>query len=164
MKSIDLQIASDHRGMELKDKISKWLTPLDDDAPTRFGISLFADAGVYDDKKKVDSPDVVQAVAKDFATWDKVKHGWKVYNKGIIVCGSGFGVSIAANRFQYIRAVVCRTPKDAEMARLHNDANVLCLGADFTSFAQSKKIIEAFLTTKFEGGKHLTRVKKLGKL
>ena len=164
MKSIDLQMASDHRGMELKDKISDWLIPIDDDDPTRFGITLFQDTGVYNNKKKADYPDVVQAVVKDFATWDKVKLGWKVYNMAIIICGSGFGVSIAANRFQYIRAVVCRTPKDAEIARKHNDANVLCLGADFTSFAQSKKIIEAFLTTKFEGGKHLTRVKKLGKL
>tara|TARA_B100001248_G_scaffold262730_1_gene261789 strand:- start:12832 stop:13326 length:495 start_codon:yes stop_codon:yes gene_type:complete len=164
MKSIDLQIASDHRGMELKDKISEWLTPLDDDNPTRFGITLFQDAGVYNNKKKADYPDVVQAVVKDFATWDKVKAGWKVYNMGIIICGSGFGVSIAANRFQYIRGVVCRTPKDAEMARKHNDANVLCLGADFTSFAQSKKIIETFLTTKFEGGRHKKRVEKLGKL
>ena len=86
------------------------------------------------------------------------------YNRGILICGSGYGVSIAANRYKGIRAVVCRTPKEAEMARRHNDANVLCLGADFTNKEESYKIVDAFLTTKFEGGRHLRRVKKLGEL
>ena len=83
---------------------------------------------------------------------------------GILICGSGYGVSIAANRFKDVRAVVCRTPKEAEMARRHNNANVLCLGADFTTTSQAKKIVKTFFTTKFEGGRHQRRVKKLGKL
>ena len=79
-------------------------------------------------------------------------------NTGILICGSGFGVSIAANRVPRCRAVVCRTEKEAEMARKHNDANILCLGADSISLAKAKKIITKFLTTKFEGGRHQQRV------
>ena len=87
-----------------------------------------------------------------------------IYTHGILICGSGYGVSIAANRFKDVRAVVCRTSKEAEMARRHNNANVLCLGADFTTTSQAKKIVKTFFTTKFEGGRHQRRVKKLGKL
>jgi len=161
MKSVQLQVASDHRGMELKDQLSNWLTPVDEDVPTKFGIDLFHDIGIYDDKKKVDYPRIVQMFCKDISTPDKVTAGWTVYNKGILICGSGYGVSIAANRHPYVRAVVCRTAKEAEMSRKHNDANVLCLGADFTSLNQAKKICEAFFTTDFEGGRHLKRIKSI---
>ena len=67
---------------------------------------------------------------------------------------------MAANRHPFIRAVTVRTHHEAEMARKHNDANVLCLGADFTPHNQAKKIVEAFLTTEFEGGRHKKRIKK----
>ncbi len=162
MKQISLSIGSDHRGMKLKDQISKWLIPIDSDIGTRFNIDLFHDIGPYDDKKKVNYPRVVETFLKDYATPDKIKAGWQVYNSGILICGSGFGMSIATNRHPLIRSVVCRSAKEAEMSRKHNDANVLCLGADFTSFAQAKKICEAFFTTKFEGGRHLTRIKSIG--
>lgn len=162
MKQISLSIGSDHRGMKLKDDLSKWLIPIDSDIGTRFNIDLFHDIGVYDDKKKVDYPKIVQTFLMDYATPDKVKADWKVYNTGILICGSGFGMSIAANRHPLIRAVVCRSAKEAEMARKHNDANVLCLGADFTSFNQTKKIVEAFFTTEFEGGRHSKRIKSIG--
>ena len=101
---------------------------------------------------KVDYPDVVKSLALEMKS---------VFNRGILICGSGFGVAIAANRYPHIRAVTVRTPKEAEMARLHNDANVLCLGADFTTKKDAFKIVDKFLTTKFEGGRHKGRIAKL---
>ena len=162
MKQISLSIGSDHRGMKLKDQLSKWLIPIDSDIGTRFNIDLFHDIGVYDDKRKADYPRIAETFLKDYATPDKVAAGWQVFDKGILICGSGFGMSIATNRHPLVRSVVCRNVKEAEMARKHNDANVLCLGADFTTLNQAKKICEAFLSTKFEGGRHLTRIKSIG--
>jgi ribose 5-phosphate isomerase B len=144
---IELVIGSDHRGYKLKNDISKWLTPIDKEP--KFNISIFADNGPYDDKK-VDYPKIALNVSRDISS--------KLMNTGILICGSGFGVSIAANRVPRCRAVVCRTEKEAEMARKHNDANILCLGADSISLAKAKKIITKFFTTKFEGGRHQQRV------
>lgn len=79
--------------------------------------------------------------------------------KGILLCGSGIGVSIVANRFKGIRAALCRTECDAEMSRKHNDANVLCLGARVNSEEEIKKIISAWLSHSFEGGRHSDRLK-----
>ena len=76
----------------------------------------------------------------------------------------GIGVSIAANRFKKIRAAVCYNQLSASLARKHNNANVLCLGARLINFNNTKKIINTFISTKFEGGRHTTRVKKLDKL
>ena len=132
---------------KLKNDISKWLTPIDKEP--KFNISIFADNGPYDDKK-VDYPKIALNVSRDISS--------KLMNTGILICGSGFGVSIAANRVPRCRAVVCRTEKEAEMARKHNDANILCLGADSISLAKAKKIITKFFTTKFEGGRHQQRV------
>jgi ribose 5-phosphate isomerase B len=78
---------------------------------------------------------------------------------GILLCGSGIGVSIVANRFKGIRAALCRAPYDAEMARKHNNANVLCLGARVTTEEEAKKIIESWLSNSFEGGRHADRLK-----
>ena len=96
------------------------------------------------------------------STYNSKSAGWQVYDRGILICGSGYGMSIAANRHPLVRAVVCRSAKEAEMARLHNDANVLCLGADFTTTNQAKKICKAFFTTKFEGGRHKKRIQSIG--
>ena len=160
MKSVSVSMGSDHRGMKLKEDLSKWLIPIDSDIGTRFNIDLFHDIGVYDDKKKVDYPKIVQTFLIDYATPDKKEADWQCFNRGILICGSGLGVCMAANRHPFIRAVTVRSPKEAEMARLHNDANILCLGADFTSISKAKKIVEAFLTTKFEGGRHKKRIQK----
>ena len=162
MKSISLSMGSDHRGMELKDNLSEWLIPIDDELVTKFNIDLFHDIGVYDKKKKEDYPRIVQKFLMEYATPDKKEAGWQVYDRGILICGSGYGMSIAANRHPLIRAVVCRSVEEAEMARKHNDANVLCLGADFTTTNKAKKICEAFFTTKFEGGRHKKRIKDIG--
>ena len=105
------------------------------------------------DESSVDYPDYAKKVAK------RIKS--KKSDMGILVCGSGFGVAIAANRFPKTRAVVCRTVKEVITAREHNDMNVLCLGADFTSFASAKKLVTAFFETKFLGGRYKTRAKQL---
>ena len=153
-RKIDLVIGSDHRGYELKTAIEKHLLPIDKDIEK--DIVTYFNCGCYDQKKKVDYPDVVKKLAKEITAG--------TFNTGILVCGSGFGVAIAANRFSKIRAVTVRTAKEAEMARLHNDANVLCLGADFTSTNEAIKIVDVFLTTEFEAGRHKKRVDMLGKM
>ncbi len=154
MKTIDLIMGSDHRGLELKDKLLDFISPDDINGETKFDVAVIQNLRPHEAGKSVDYPDVVKEFGKSF----------DIYTHGILICGSGYGVSIAANRFKDIRAVVCRTPKEAEMARRHNNANVLCLGADFTTTSQAKKIVKAFFTTDFEGGRHQRRVKKLGKL
>ena len=154
MKTIDLIMGSDHRGLELKDKLLDYISPDDINGETKFDVAVIQNLRPHESGKSVDYPDVIKEFGKSF----------DIYTHGILICGSGYGVSIAANRFKDIRAVVCRTPKEAEMARRHNNANVLCLGADFTTTSQAKKIVKTFFTTDFEGGRHQRRVKKLGKL
>lgn len=78
--------------------------------------------------------------------------------RGILLCGSGIGVSMAANRFKNIRAALCRDEDDAKMCRMHNNANVLCLAGRRTSVDQMKKMIDVFLSTSFEGGRHQARL------
>ena len=109
---------------------------------------------------------------KDFGTFSKESCHYPVFaekvsrsvasgecEKGILVCGSGIGMSIAANKIKGIRAALCYEPLLAEMARKHNDANVLCLGARFSGAETIKKIIDVFLKTEFEYGRHAERVK-----
>jgi len=83
---------------------------------------------------------------------------------GILLCGSGIGVSMAANRFRNIRAALCRDEDDAMMGRLHNDANVLCLSGRKTDFVTICKIVDKFLNTSFEGGRHQTRIDQFNNL
>ena len=152
MKTIDLILGSDHRGLELKHELLDWLSPEDDDEePTKFDIALIHNLKPHNAKKSVDYPDVV----KEFG------HYFDRRNHGILICGSGFGMCIGANRFKDVRAVVCRDVFDVEQARQHNDMNVLCLGADYTDFDTAKYMVEAFFDTKFLKGRHTRRVKKL---
>tara|TARA_Y100000996_G_scaffold303048_1_gene240392 strand:+ start:720 stop:1154 length:435 start_codon:yes stop_codon:yes gene_type:complete len=88
----------------------------------------------------------------------------KKVDKGIVICGSGIGISIAANKIKGIRAALCTSVKHAEMSRRHNDANVLALGARFTSFQDIKLIVEKWINTEFEGGRHLRRINKIEEL
>lgn len=83
---------------------------------------------------------------------------------GILLCGSGIGVSIVANRFKGIRAALCRDEEDAKMSRLHNNANVLCLGGRRNSIDEIKKMTDVFLSTEFEGGRHQTRIDQFNDL
>tara|TARA_Y100000588_G_C14213214_1_gene907600 strand:+ start:697 stop:1161 length:465 start_codon:yes stop_codon:yes gene_type:complete len=154
MKTIDLILGSDHRGLELKHELLDWISPDDIENETKFDVAVIQNLKPHDNKKPVDYPDVL----KEFG------HYFDIYNHGILICGSGFGMCIGANRFKNVRAVVCRDVFDVEQARQHNNMNVLCMGADYTDFDTAKYMVEAFFTEKFEGGRHLRRVKKLGKL
>ena len=101
----------------------------------------------------VDYPDFIHPVAEDVET-DKVDFG-------IIICGSGNGAAMTANKHQKVRAALCWTKELAELARLHNNANILSIPARFTSIPQAVAIVDVFLNTKFEGGRHQTRVDKI---
>ena len=140
-------IASDHAGFHLKELLITELEHLDLD------IKLI-DLGCDSPDKSVDYPDFAQKLAK------------KIKNKndfGILICGSGIGVSIAANRFKHIRAALCHNARSAKLARAHNDANVICLGARFISEEKAFSTVEKFLNSNFEDGRHTRRVEKISK-
>ncbi len=117
--------------------------------------SLVDDVGCFGEDA-VDYPDIASSLA------EKMKDKENAF--GIILCGSGIGVSIAVNRFSFIRGALVHNTEDAKMARLHNDANVLCLASDKLSEQQALAIVQEFLNGQFEGGRHKTRVEKLWKM
>lgn len=136
-------LASDHAGITLKDGLKPLLDQLK--------ISV-EDLGTHG-PASVDYPDFAHALAKGVAD--------KRFDAGILVCGTGIGMSIAANRHPEIRAALCTDPYCARMTRLHNDANVLCLGARVVGLGIAEEIVTTFFTTRFEGGRHAGRVAKL---
>lgn len=138
-----IAIASDHAGFEVKEAIKKHLE----------GKAEVLDLGTHS-TASVDYPDFGAAVGKAITNGDA--------EKGIVICGSGIGISIAANRFPAVRAALCMNSTMARLARQHNDANVLALGARLIGLEIAYDCIDAFLNTKFEGGRHEGRVKKLG--
>ena len=113
----------------------------------------FYDLGTNDSKISVNYPDYAHKLCK--------KVGINNKNIGILVCGSGMGMSMAANRHKKIRAAVCYSVKNTKLSRLHNNANIITLGARLTKKNTAFKCIEAFMNTKFEGGRHNKRVKKI---
>jgi ribose 5-phosphate isomerase B len=142
-----LLIASDHAGFELKEALK--------DRAGTLGVS-FNDLGTHS-RDSVDYPDTAHALAREL-----LKPG-SVASLGILICGSGVGVSIAANRHPGIRAVLAESPEIARLGREHNHANVLCLGARFLSPERAVEVIRAFLTATPETGeRHVRRVQKLG--
>lgn len=136
-------LASDHRGYSLKEEIKKFFNA---------ESIITIDVGTYS-KEGVDYP--------DFAKKGAVKVLEDPRNVGIFICGTGIGMSIAANRNPKIRAALCHNAKFAELARAHNNANVLVLPGSFMRPKKAIKIIKVFLTTDFEGGRHQRRIKKL---
>jgi ribose 5-phosphate isomerase B len=136
-------ISSDHAGYKLKEEIKLYLS--------KKGIS-YEDMGPYK-IVRVDYPDYAHKVAK------KVKTNKN--NVGILVCGSGMGMNIAANRHKNIRAAQCFNLKSTKLSRLHNDANIITLGSRVLSKKLALSCVIAFLNTKFEGGRHLKRIKKI---
>ena len=106
-----------------------------------------------DTEDSVDYPDFIHPVAKDIAT-DKV-------DLGIIICGSGNGAAMTANKYKEVRAALCWNKELTELARLHNNANILSIPARYTSIPQVLAMVDVFLNTKFEGGRHQTRVDKI---
>ncbi|MWV61427.1 ribose 5-phosphate isomerase B [Helicobacter saguini] len=138
-------IANDHAGVSLKNAII-----------THFGSRFEMENLGVDSINSVDYPDIAAALCEKVALDSK--------NLGILICGSGIGMSIAANRHKNIRAALCLNSFMAEFARRHNDANVLCLGERVVGVGLALSIVESFLDSSFEGGRHKRRVDKLGEL
>ena len=136
-------ISSDHAGFELKESIKNHLI-------SKY-VSIF-DIGPYENIS-VDYPDYAKKLAKRLKA--------KKSDVGILVCGSGTGMAISANKTKGIRAAVCYNEKSTRLSRQHNNANIIALGARLTKKSLSLKLVELFLKTKFEGGRHLKRVRKI---
>ena len=142
-KPLRIAIGADHGGFSLKHKIQTLLADKG---------HIIADLGTFSEES-VDYPDYAGAVCK------RIIAGESDY--GILLCKSGIGMSIAANRYPQIRAALISDPADAETTRRHNNSNVLCLAAEEVSDDQARKIVETFLQTPFEGGRHQRRIEKL---
>ncbi len=138
-----LAIAADHAGYALKSKLLKELE-------TR-GYRVL-DLGTHS-SDSVDYPDFAQAMARAIESGE--------VRRGVLICGTGIGIAIAANRHRAVRAAVCHDVSSARLARRHNDANVLALGARLTGDEVAKDCLAAFLETEFEGGRHARRVAKM---
>lgn len=138
-----ISIGNDHAGPDYKAAIVKHL-----EAKGHTIINYGTDT-----LDSVDYPDFVHPVAKDV-------NNSKV-DLGILICGSANGVAMTANKYQNVRAGVCWTNEITELTRLHNNANIICIPARFTSIPQAIKMVDTFLDTKFEGGRHQNRVDKI---
>ncbi len=136
-------IASDHAGYKLKEAVKAYLANL--------GIAV-VDKGPFNDQS-VDYPDYAVEAARE------VSEGR--VEGGILICGSGIGMAMVANRFPGVRAAHCLDPDTAQMARAHNNANILTLGERTTPMEKALKIVDVFLDTSFDGGRHERRVKKI---
>ena len=133
-------IGSDHGGFELKEKIKKYFE--------EENIEYF-DLGAKTEDKDDNFPEIAIPLAKNVAS--------EKFEKGILICGSGVGVCMAANRVKGARAVNCMSEEIAKLSRLHNDSNILCLGGRFISEQDAIKIIDVWFNTEFLGGKYKTR-------
>ncbi len=136
-------IASDHAGFHFKEVIKNHLIDKK--------VSIF-DIGPFNEKS-VDYPDYAKKVG------NRIK--LKKSDVGILVCGSGTGMAISANKIRTIRAAVCYNLKSTRLSRQHNNANIIAIGSRLTKKKISLKLVEVFLTTEFEGGRHLKRIKKI---
>jgi ribose 5-phosphate isomerase B len=143
MKDSPVAVASDHAGFFLKQQLSEELK--------QAGYEVL-DLGT-DSEKSVDYPDFGRKMAEAIES-GKVE-------RGVIVCGTGIGISMAANRSRAVRAAVCHDVTSARLAREHNDANVLALGARLIGSEVAKDCVNVFLATEFAGGRHARRVEKL---
>ena len=138
-----ISIGNDHRGTELKERVVSLLEQLGHEV---------ADLGT-DDVESVDYPDYASLVCAQVSKGEA--------ERGILICGSGIGMNIAANKHKGIRAVRAQDEYDAEWCRRHNDVNVLCLSADRIGKGPVDRIIEIWLNTEFEGGRHARRIDKI---
>jgi len=138
-----LALGCDHRGLSLKQTI---INLLKEDGHS------WEDFGCYD-TNSVDYPDIAKKVAEAVVKKD--------FNLGILVCSTGIGMSIAANKVNGIRAALCHNLFTASRARLHNNANILCLGEDVVGLGLGEETVRAFLNTEFEGGRHSCRLDKM---
>jgi len=141
-----IAIGSDHGGFELKEYLKKYMEKKNID---------YKDFGTFS-KESCDYP--------TFSTWVSSAVRTAEFDKGILICTSGIGMSIAANKIENIRAALCYNKDAAKFARLHNDANILVLGAKYVKKGSAKKILDVFLDTKFEGGRHKKRIASISSL
>ncbi len=140
-----IAIGADHGGFELKQKIIALL---------KSGGHEITDAGC-NSEDSVDYPDIADTVVAELKS--------NSVEKGILVCGTGIGMSIAANREPYIRAALCHDKFTAKMSRAHNDANVLCLGGRVLEHDNALEMVQTWVDTGFEGGRHLRRIEKFSR-
>jgi len=140
---LKISIGNDHAGTDYKFAIIKLLESKGIEV-TNYGT---------DSNDSVDYPDFVHPVAKDVVN--------KSADFGILICGSANGVAMTANKYQEVRAGLCWNKEIVELTRQHNNANVLCIPARYTAIPQALQMVETFLNTKFEGGRHQNRVNKI---
>ena len=138
-----IALGCDHRGLSLKHLIMNLLTEM--------GHSCH-DFGCYDDSS-VDYPDVAREVAEAVAEGR--------FERGILICSTGIGMSIVANKVRGIRAALCSDVLSARRARQHNDANILCLGQEVVGQDMAQEVVKAYLAAEFEGGRHQRRLQKI---
>lgn len=141
-----LAIGSDHGGYELKEEIKKYLEELQIE---------YRDFGTYS-TASVDYPDIAYPVAQAVAGGE--------CEKGILCCGTGIGISMAANKVKGIRAACCSDCFSAKLTRQHNDANILCMGGRVVGVGKALMMVDLFLNTPYEGGRHQNRIDKLMEL
>lgn len=142
-KIMVISIGSDHRGFQVKAKLIQFLQD-NGHQPVDEGTN---------DCESVDYPDIAQRVGT------KVSCGSA--DRGILICGTGIGMAITANKFKGVRAATCHDEVTAELSRRHNDCNVLCLSGDMLAEAQIDRLVEVWLNTEFDGGRHGRRVEKI---
>jgi ribose 5-phosphate isomerase B len=138
-------VGNDHRGVSAKQRVSTVLTGMGHEV-----IDLGASSSA-----SVDYPDYALPVAEAVSN--------HIADRGVLICATGHGMCIAANKVHGVRAANCRDTVDAEMSRLHNDANVMCLSADLLGEDAIERMVKAWLDTKFEGGRHARRLEKIAK-
>lgn len=138
-----IAIASDHGGFDLKEQVKAWLQEMGHEAE---------DFGCHS-KESCDYPDFGAAAARAVASGQ--------CERGIVICTTGIGISITANKVKGIRCALCSEPWSAEMTRRHNNANMLAMGAGVVGPLLARRIVETFLTTEFEGGRHQRRLDKI---
>jgi len=138
-----IAIASDHAGFEMKSGLAAWLREQGHEV---------VDLGT-NGPESVDYPDYADRMAEAVRTGRAAR--------GVLVCGTGIGISIAANRHRELRCALCHDVTSARLARLHNDANVIAIGGRVIGDVVARDCVEAFLSTAFEGGRHARRVEKL---
>ena len=141
--NVKIVVGSDHAGFELKQNIIDHLSERNMNY-VDFGTSCL---------DSVDYPDYAKKVAEEVNSNDLIM--------GILVCGSGQGMAMTANRFKNVRAAICHNSDVAKVTRQHNDANVLCLGSRFIDINEAIKCVDVFLSTDFEGERHLKRINKI---
>ena len=143
MKDLKIAIGADHAGYELKTRIKEWLESQ---------VGELKDLGT-NSEESVDYPDFAHAVAGEVEKGN--------YELGILICGTGIGVDMTANKHKGIRSALCWRKEISKLAKSHNNANVICLPGRFITFKEAQKILNTFFNTEFEGGRHNRRIGKI---